>query len=68
MLGNQIKKRPFSTPQHADIAYMWYGLAAAQGNQLAEGYLTALEQTMSSQQIIRAREWEKDPASAVDCG
>ena len=68
MLGNGIKKRPFSTPQHADFAYMWYGLAAAQGDQLAEGYMTALERTMSPQQIARAREWEKHPASAVNCG
>ena len=67
MLGNGIKKRPFSTPQHADFAYMWYGLAAAQGDQLAEGYMTALEQTMSAQQITRAREWEKHPASVVNC-
>ena len=67
MLGNAIKKRPFSTPQHADFAYMWYGLAAAQGDQLAEGYMTALEQTMSAEQIARAREWEKHPASVVNC-
>jgi TPR repeat protein len=67
MLGNGIKTRPFSTPQHADFAYMWYGLAAAQGDQLAEGYMTALEQTMSAHQIARAREWEKHPASVVNC-
>jgi TPR repeat protein len=68
MLGNGIKKRPFSTPQTADFAYMWYGLAAAQGDQLAEGYLNALEQTMSAQQIARARDWETRPASVVKCG
>ena len=68
MLGNGIKKRPFSTPQTADFAYMWYGLAAAQGSQLAEGYMNALEQTMSSSQIERAREWEKHPATVVNCG
>jgi len=68
MLGYGIKKRPFSTPQTADFAYMWYGLAAAQGSQLAEGYMTALEQTMSASQISRAREWEKNPASAARCG
>jgi len=68
MLGEEIKKRPFHVPQHADFAYMWYGLAAAQGSQLAEGYMFALENTMSSSQIERAREWEKNPVSVVDCG
>jgi TPR repeat protein len=67
MFGNEIKKRPFHTPQHADFAYMWYGLAAAQGSQLAEGYMIAMKQYMSTQQIARAREWEKHPASAVNC-
>jgi TPR repeat protein len=67
MFGNGIKKRPFSTPQHADFAYMWYGLAAAQGDELAAGYLAALAQFMSPGQIARAREWEKHPASAVNC-
>lgn len=68
MLGNGIKKRPLSTPQHVDFAYMWYGLAAAQGDQMAMGYLAALERTMTSQQLARAREWEKHPATVVNCG
>jgi hypothetical protein len=67
MLGYGIKKRPFHTPQVADFAYMWYGLAAAQGNQLAEGYMTALEQSMSPSQITRARDWETHPATVVNC-
>ncbi|MEJ2553179.1 MAG: hypothetical protein P8164_07790 [Gammaproteobacteria bacterium] len=67
MFGNGIKKRPFSTPQVADRAYMWYGLAAAQGDQLAEGYLNALVQYMPPSAIARAREWETDPASVVNC-
>jgi TPR repeat protein len=67
MFGYGIKKRPFSTPQVADVAYMWYGLAAAQGDQVAAGYKTALEQSMSAQQIARARAWEKHPATAVNC-
>lgn len=67
MDGNVIKKRPFSTPQHVDYAYLWYGLAAAQGNQLAAGYLAALEQTMSPQEIARARDWETHPETVVNC-
>jgi len=67
MFGNEIKKRPFHTPQHADYAYMWYGLAAAQGNQLAAGYMNAMAQYMPASQIARARQWEKNPASAVNC-
>ena len=68
MLGNGIKKRPFSTPQHADFAYMWYGLAAAQGDQMAAGYMYALEETMLPQEIIRARDWETHPETVVNCG
>ena len=68
MLGYGIKKRPFHTPQVADFAYMWYGLAAAQGDQMAAGYQAALEQTMSPSQISRAREWETHPATVVNCG
>lgn len=68
MFGYGIKLRPFSEPQRADFAYMWYDLAAAQGDQLAAGYLAALEQSMSSQEIARARDWETHPASVVNCG
>lgn len=68
MFGNGIKKRPLSTPQHADYAYLWYGLAAAQGSQLAAGYLTAMEEYMSAGQIARARDWEKHPADVAHCG
>ena len=68
MLGNGIKQRPFSEPQTADFAYMWYGLAAAQGSQLAAGYLAALELSMSPQEIARARDWETHPATVVNCG
>ena len=68
MFGNGIKERPFSTPQQADYAYLWYGLAAAQGSQLAAGYLTAMEEFMTPGQIARARDWEKNPAGVADCG
>lgn len=67
MYGNVISKRPFSTPQHVDYAYLWYGLAAAQGSQLAAGYLAALEETMTPQQVARARDWETRPATVLDC-
>jgi TPR repeat protein len=68
MFGNGIKKRPLSTPQQADYAYLWYGLAAAQGSQLAAGYLTAMEEYMTAGQIARARDWEKHPADVAHCG
>jgi TPR repeat protein len=68
MFGNVIKKRPLSTPQTMDIAYMWYGLAAAQGSQLATGYMNALGQSMTAQQIARARDWQTHPADVVNCG
>ena len=68
MLGNSIRERPFSMPQQADFAHMWYGLAAAQGDQLAEAYMLALEQRMTPQQIARARDWQTHPATVVNCG
>jgi TPR repeat protein len=68
MYGNEIKKRPFSTPQTADYAYLWYSLAAAQGSQLAAGYLTALEEYMSPSQIARAQDWQSHPADVSGCG
>lgn len=68
MFGNGIKLRPLSTPQTIDYAYLWYGLAAAQGNQLAAGYLNALEQTMTAGQVARARDWETHPADVSGCG
>jgi len=68
LYGNGIKERPFSMPQQTDYAYLWYGLAAAQGDQLAAAYLSALEQGMTPQQIARARAWQAHPASAVNCG
>lgn len=67
LYGFGIKKQPFSTPQYEDYAYLWYGLAAAQGNQLAASYLLALEQTMSPSQIARARDWQKHPQDVDDC-
>lgn len=68
MLGYSIKERPFSMPQQTDFAHMWYGLAADQGDQLALAYMLALEQSMTSQQIVRARAWQSHPASVVNCG
>jgi TPR repeat protein len=68
MYGYGIKKRPISMPQTMDYAYLWYGLAAAQGDQLAVGYLAALGQSMTPQQIARAREWQSRPAVVADCG
>ena len=67
MYGYQIKKRPFSTPSYVEYAYLWYGLAAAQGNQLATGYLASMEQLMSPQQIAEARNWQTHPADVMDC-
>lgn len=68
MSGNVILKRPLSTPQTIDYAYLWYGLAAAQGNQLSAGYLAALGLYMSPQQIARARDWQTHPKDVVHCG
>lgn len=68
MFGHEIKLRPFSTPQTADFAYLWYSLAAAQGSQLAAGYLTAMEEYMSPSQLTRARDWQSHPADVAGCG
>lgn len=68
MYGWEISKRPFSTPQTADYAYLWYSLAAAQGSQLAAGYLTALQEYMSPSQIARAQDWQTHPDDVADCG
>lgn len=68
LYGHGIKERPFSMPQQMDYAHLWYGLAAAQGDQLADAYLIALEQDMTPQQIARAREWQKHPADVAGCG
>lgn len=68
MYGWEIKKRRFATPQVADYAYLWYSLAAAQGSQLAAGYLAAVEEYMSPSQIARAQDWQSHPADVADCG
>jgi len=67
MFGHEVKKRPFSAPSETQFAYMWYDLAAAQGNQAAAGYLNAMAQFMSAKQIAVAQEWEKNPAVAAGC-
>ena len=67
MAGYGIKERPFTLPQQMDYAHMWYGLAAAQGDQLAEAYMLALEQRMTPHQIARARDWQTHPATVVNC-
>jgi len=67
MYGWEITMRPFSTPQEADYAYLWYSLAAAQGSQLAAGYLTAMEEYMSPSEIARAKDWQSHPADVADC-
>jgi len=67
MYGWEIKMQPFSIPQEADYAYLWYSLAAAQGSQLAAGYLTAMEEYMSPSEIARAKDWQSHPADVADC-